>query len=122
MTAPTSKIPWYRPTLRRGLVALLAFEMLLLLAERCHWLGLVKDSGGRELEVLTLFTGWSSGRKSLAKPRLVAVGSGPLVGLQPLNNTSADVLFNTKPSTRILRRPHLPFIIVLLPARWRKTI
>lgn len=56
MTAPTIKIPWYRPTLRRGLFALLAFETFLLLAERCNWLGLVKDSTGREFEVLTLFT------------------------------------------------------------------
>ncbi len=59
MTAPTSKSPWYRPTFRRGLFALLAFEMFLLLAERCRWFGLVKDSGGRELEALTLFTGWA---------------------------------------------------------------
>ncbi|MGO9114084.1 MAG: hypothetical protein ACLP9L_33125 [Thermoguttaceae bacterium] len=40
--------------------ALLAFEMFLLLAEQCRWLGLVKDSGGRELEVVTLFTGWAA--------------------------------------------------------------
>jgi len=43
MTAPSSKIPWYRPTFRRGLFALLAFEMFLLLAERCRWLGLVNN-------------------------------------------------------------------------------
>jgi hypothetical protein len=60
MTAPTSKIPWSRPTLRRGLFALLAFESLLLLAEKCRWLGLVKDSAGKELEVLTLFAGWAA--------------------------------------------------------------
>ena len=59
MTAQTSTIPWYRPTLRRGLIALLVFEVFLLLAEQCRWLGLVKVKGGREIEVLTLFTGWA---------------------------------------------------------------
>jgi len=60
MTAPTSKIPLYRLTFRRGLFALLAFEMFLLVAERCRWLGLFKDSSGRELESLTLFSGWAA--------------------------------------------------------------
>jgi Leucine-rich repeat (LRR) protein len=60
MAAPTSNTPWYRPTFRRELFALLAFEMFLLLAERCRWFGLVKDSGGRELETVTLFAGWAA--------------------------------------------------------------
>ena len=60
MAASTCKIPWYRPTFLRGLLALLAFEMFLLLAKQCRWFGLVKDSGGRELEALTLFTGWAA--------------------------------------------------------------
>ena len=59
MTAPTANIARYRPTFRRGLLALLAFEILLLLAEQFRWFGLVKDVGGRESEVLTLFTGWA---------------------------------------------------------------
>jgi len=59
MTTPAHRIPWYRPTLPRGLFALLGIEICLLLAEQCHRLGLLKDSGGR-LEVMTLYTAWAA--------------------------------------------------------------
>ncbi|MGA2256568.1 MAG: hypothetical protein ABSG53_18120 [Thermoguttaceae bacterium] len=57
MIAPTSKIPWYRPTFRRGLFALLTFEMFLLLAEQYRWLGFFKGKEDSELKSITLFIG-----------------------------------------------------------------
>jgi hypothetical protein len=60
MTTPTGRIPWYRPTFRRGLFALLGVEACLLLVERCGWVGLVKGSGGREIEILAIVTAWAA--------------------------------------------------------------